>query len=140
MPGAAYCELATAAAGTLLKIAPAPAALTTSTIAAPLKLPESSAADCTMLTAEAELATGNMIIRSAVRKESSSKVAGAIHLAGTIVKVVAALERATQRETVKSTLALSTDAARAACRDSCGTSGVYSRLASAGLQYGSEFR
>lgn len=144
MPGAAYFELATAAAHTLLRLAAPSVALTGASIAAPLKLPPASEAAATVLSAEVALVAGEISIRSGSAGGTAPKGAGTLHLKGSMALVAvtpaAPAEGSGLPGPAARTGALSADAARAACPDPLATAGVYGKLVTAGLEYGPEFR
>lgn len=141
VPGAAYCELATAAARTLLKLASSSVALVSASIAAPCMLPAAVEATGLVLSAEVALSAGEVSIRSGPAGAMSGKGAGTLHLRGSVTAArAAAVAAAGSVSAGQEELALSADAARAACREPHDTAGMYSKLVAAGLQYGPSFR
>jgi hypothetical protein len=139
MPGAAYFELATAAAHTLIKLAAPSVALTSATIAAPFKLPAAAEAASVVLSAEVALAAGEVSIRSGAAGPTAAKGAGMLHLKGSMAAVRMENFNGVQG-TAREQMPLSADAVRAACREPQPTVSVYGKLLEAGLEYGPAFR
>lgn len=147
MPGAAYFEAAVAAARTLAKLPEPAVALTEAAIAAPLKLPPPAEASSVVLSVEVALATGAITIRSAPADAKPAAKGAAdrstLHLKGSLVCYAAAAavdQQEQQSERPTGGHVPSAELARAGCTEPQATAGVYSRLLSAGLQYGPEFR
>lgn len=154
MPGAAYLEMAAAAGRTLLRLPEPALALAGAVIAAPLRLPGVPHAGAAVLTADVALSTGDITIRSAGVSSGSaagggkagkpgSKAAVAhetLHLRGSLTAVTSGAVAALVPAADASGLAVSADAARAACPTPMDAAAVYSGLHAAGLQYGPAFR
>lgn len=143
MPGAAYFEMAAAAAHTSLRLAEPAVALTAAAIATPLRLPAAAQGGSVIVSAEVALGSGDVTIRSAPAGSSKagSKAAGeeATHLRGTLM-LVAASGSGVACSSAEATPSLSADAVRAACQQPSDTDAVYRGLHAAGLQYGPAFR
>jgi acyl transferase domain-containing protein len=150
MPGAAYFEMAAAAACTLLKLAQPTVALTGAAIAAPLRLPPAAAAAAVEVTAEMALDSGEVSICSrptgstfSDTKEGSKAPQAApsqtLHLRGSLTAVRPA-SFLPKGGAVAAVYVPSADAVRAACSTPLDTAAVYRGLQSAGLQYGAAFR
>jgi hypothetical protein len=133
VPGAAYFEMASAAAGLLCRTpVQGKVAVTGAVIAAPLFLSEPMAsAPVLMLMVESDAAMGTLAVSSAGGSHTST------HLrAG--VTAIGALESSSAIH--MSHRPYSLEVARAAAPDPHATAAVYDGLASIGLQYGTAFR
>ena len=140
LPGAAYFELATAAAHTLLKLAAPPVAVVAASIAAPFKLPAAAEGSSVVLTAEVALVAGDVSIRSGPADKFAAQGASMLHLKGSVASVSKEADAVNSSAAVPHAVALSVDAVRAACCEPQPTAGLYGKLAAAGLNYGPEFR
>jgi hypothetical protein len=146
MPGAAYFEMASAAARALLKTAEQSVALTAAAIAAPLRLPTAHAAAAAVVTGEVVLTSGEVSIRSASagdggKPASQRAAAEMLHLRGSLVQLATAATTPLHSSAAAAAgRVLSADAVRAACQEPRDTVAVYQGLAAAGLQYGPAFR
>ena len=140
MPGAAYCEIAAAAARALLRLPEPAVALTAAAIAAPLRLPAAAQAGAVVVTADVALLGGDVSIRSAPAAGGGRAAAAEmLHLRGTLA-LVAAGTAAALAAPKPAAACVSADAMRAACRQPSDTAAVYRGLQAAGLQYGPAFR
>ena len=146
LPGAAYFEAAQAAARALTKLPNPATALTDAAISAPLKLPAPADAGSVVLAVEVALASGVIAICSAPVYAKPAAKGGAdysvSHLKGSLVafSAGAGVKQRHAQDMQPEAHECSAEIARAGCTEPQATTGVYSRLLSAGLQYGPEFR